>query len=70
MYLYQRYPYTEYKKMKYRGLKMTQDRTRRFQIIVTPEALAVLEQERGMIKMSSYITEVLNRYAKEQIRKE
>jgi len=56
--------------MKYRGLKMTQDRTRRFQIIVTPEALAVLEQERGMIKMSSYITEVLNRYAKEQIRKE
>jgi hypothetical protein len=41
---------------------MTTDRTRRFQILVTPKAFAKLENERGAIPMSTYITEVLRRY--------
>jgi hypothetical protein len=42
----------------------------RFHIRMTPETIAVMEKERGMIPMATYISEVLNRYAQEKNREQ
>lgn len=42
---------------------MLQERTKRYQVIVTPKTLKKLERERGAVPISTYITEVLRKWA-------